>query len=357
MKLLVTGGGTGGHIYPALAFINYLKTQDENLEVLYVGTQKGLESKIVPQAGLAFKTVDIQGFRRSLSLENFRTVAKFLKSVGQAKKIIKDFAPDAVLGTGGYVAGPVVYAAAQLKIPTLIHEGNSYPGVTNRFLAKRVTKIAVGFHAAESYFPAEKTSFTGNPRAQEIADSAKVNQKFDQPTVVIFGGSRGALTLNEAFVSALPKLAEAPFKTIYASGEIYYEDYKETFEQYRDKENIEIQPYINNMIDLLSKSHLFLGRSGSTTIAEVTALGLPAIYVPSPNVTADQQTKNAQEYVDQGAAVIVKDAELTADKLVQAISEILENKVKYEEMHKASLLAGVPDASERLYQLLKEMVQ
>ena len=355
MRIIITGGGTGGHIYPALAFIKYLKNIEPNSEVLYIGTEKGLESKIVPRAGIALKTVDIQGLRRSLSLQNLKTAYKFFKSVSDAKKIIREFNPDVVLGTGGYVAGPVVYAAAQLKVPTIVHEGNSYPGITNRFLAKRVDKIAVGFHAAESYFPAEKTFFTGNPRAQEVAEAAAQVEKSAQPTVVIFGGSRGALKLNEAFVEALPGLAKRPFKTVYASGDIYYDDYKSIFDQYKDNENLDIRPYINNMTELLAQSHLFLGRSGSTTIAEVTALGLPAIYVPSPNVTADQQTKNAQEYVDHGAAQIIKDEDLTGEVLVQSISDILENDVKYKEMQAASLQAGVPDASERLYHLVKEI--
>lgn len=355
MRIIITGGGTGGHIYPALAFLKHLKQKESDVKVLYIGTQKGLESKIVPRAGINLKTVDIQGLRRSLSLQNLKTAYKFFTSVADAKKIMKEFQPDVVLGTGGYVAGPVVYAASQLKIPTIIHEGNSFPGITNRFLAKRVDRIAVGFHAAEQYFPAEKTTFTGNPRAQEVADAAAQVQKSAQPTVVIFGGSRGALTLNKAFIEALPELAKCPFRTIYASGEIYYDDYKAIFEQYKDSENLDIRPYINNMTELLAQSHLFLGRSGSTTIAEVTGLGLPAIYVPSPNVTADQQTKNAQEYVEQGAAQIVKDEELTGERLVQAISDILENPQRYEEMHTASLKSGVPDASERLYQLVKEI--
>ncbi|MDR0297493.1 MAG: undecaprenyldiphospho-muramoylpentapeptide beta-N-acetylglucosaminyltransferase [Streptococcaceae bacterium] len=352
MRLIVTGGGTGGHIYPALAFVNYLKKMEPESEILYIGTEKGLESTLVPEAGLAFKTVKIQGIRRSLSLQNIKTAFEFFTAISEAKKIMRAFKPDVVLGTGGYVSGPVVYAATQLKIPTVVHEGNSYPGITNRFLAKRVSKIAVGFHAAESYFPSEKTAFTGNPRAQEVADASQQMSKFETPTVVIFGGSRGALTLNRAFVDALPELATANFRTVYASGQIYYDDYKPIFEKYADNPKLDIRPYIHNMTELLAKSHLFLGRSGSTTIAEVTALGLPAIYIPSPNVTADQQTKNAQEYVDAGAASIIKDSELTGARLVRAISEILGNSVKYNKMSAAARESGVPDASLRLYKLI-----
>ncbi|MDR0200493.1 MAG: undecaprenyldiphospho-muramoylpentapeptide beta-N-acetylglucosaminyltransferase [Streptococcaceae bacterium] len=356
MRIVVTGGGTGGHIYPALAFIKYLKQVEPDTEVLYIGTQKGLESTIVPKAGIAFKTVKIQGIRRSLSPQNFKTAFEFFKSISDAKKIIREFKPDVVLGTGGYVSGPVVYAATQLKIPTVVHEGNSVPGITNKFLARRVTKIAVGFHAAESIFPADKVVFTGNPRAQEVADEAKQVEKFITPTVVIFGGSRGALKLNEAFIEALPKLAEADFHTIYTSGQIYYDDYKAIFAQYSGNDKLDIRPYIDNMTEILAKSQLFLGRSGSTTIAEVTALGLPAIYVPSPNVTADQQTKNAQEYVNHGAAEMISDAELTGERLFQSVSEILGNSVKYKEMADNARESSVPDASERLYQLINQAI-
>ena len=170
MKIIVSGGGTGGHIYPALSFINYLKTVEPDVSVLYIGTQKGLESKIVPENGIDFQTIDIQGFKRSLSPENFKTVYKFLKSVSDAKKIIKAFQPDIVIGTGGYVAGPVIYAAAKLKIPTIVHEQNSIPGVTNKFLSRYATRVALAFQEAGSFFPSKKTVFTGNPRAQEVAD-------------------------------------------------------------------------------------------------------------------------------------------------------------------------------------------
>ena len=231
MKIIVSGGGTGGHIYPALSFIKYLKTVEPNLSVLYIGTKKGLESTIVPENGINFKTIDIQGFKRSLSLENVKTVYKFLKSVSDAKKIIKDFKPDVVVGTGGYVAGPVVYAAAKLKIPTIVHEQNSIPGITNKFLSRYASRVALAFQEAGTFFPSNKTVFTGNPRAQEVADlieSGNVLSQYDldgtKKTVVIFGGSRGALKINTAVLEALPELAKKDYQILYASGEIYFND-------------------------------------------------------------------------------------------------------------------------------------
>ena len=362
MRIIVTGGGTGGHIYPALAFINHLKTIEPDSDILYVGTERGLESKIVPAAGVPFKTVDVQGFRRSLSLNNFKTIYKFLKSTSDAKKIVKNFKPDVVIGTGGYVAGPVLYAAAKLNVPTIVHEQNSIPGITNKFLSKYVDKVAVAFEAAKPFFPEAKTVFAGNPRAQEVAtlkatDILETDYQLQKgkKTVVIFGGSRGAQTINEAVKAALPKFAEADYQIVYASGQIYFDEDHEEFAKYADVANIAIRPYISNMLEVLASSDLILCRAGATTIAEITALGLPTIFVPSPNVTADHQTKNAQALVDIGAAKMIKDIELTADTMLASISEIFSDEELYQAMSVASKKAGVPDASDRLYQLVKEI--
>jgi UDP-N-acetylglucosamine--N-acetylmuramyl-(pentapeptide) pyrophosphoryl-undecaprenol N-acetylglucosamine transferase len=362
MRIIVTGGGTGGHIYPALSFINHLRKLEPDSEILYVGTKRGLENRIVPAAGIAFKTVDVQGFRRSFSLNNFKTVYKFLKSTSDAKKIIKDFQPDVVIGTGGYVAGPVLYAAAKLKVPTIVHEQNSIPGITNKFLSKYVDRVAVAFEAARPYFPKEKTVFAGNPRAQEVATlkatdilETEYKLKKDKKTVVIFGGSRGAQTINEAVKAALPKFAEEDYQVVYASGQIYFDEDHAEFAQYDTTENIAIRPYISNMLEVLASSDLILCRAGATTIAEITALGLPTLFVPSPNVTADHQTKNAQALVDIGAAKMIRDAELTAEKMLASISEIFSDEALYQAMSSASKKAGVPDASDRLYKLVKEI--
>ena len=365
MKIIVSGGGTGGHIYPALSFINYLKTVEPDVSVLYIGTQKGLESKIVPENGIDFQTIDIQGFKRSLSPENFKTVYKFLKSVSDAKKIIKAFQPDIVIGTGGYVAGPVIYAAAKLKIPTIVHEQNSIPGVTNKFLSRYATRVALAFQEAGSFFPSKKTVFTGNPRAQEVADLTDTRHvlsqyglKTDKKTIVIFGGSRGALKINTAVVEALPELSKKDYQILYASGEIYYNDpeFSEIFETYNQKENIKIVPYINNMVEVLNDANLILSRAGATSLAEITALGLPSILVPSPYVTADHQTKNAEALENAGAAIMIKNAELTGISIVGAIDSLLLDDVTYRKMAENALREGVPDASDCLYQVLKDVL-
>ncbi|CEN29197.1 UDP-N-acetylglucosamine-N-acetylmuramyl-(pentapeptide)pyrophosphoryl-undecaprenol N-acetylglucosamine transferase [Lactococcus piscium] len=365
MKIIVSGGGTGGHIYPALSFIKFLKTVEPNLSVLYIGTEKGLESTIVPENGIPFKTVDVQGFKRSLSPENVKTVYKFMKSVSDAKKMIKDFKPDIVIGTGGYVAGPVVYAAAKLKIPTIVHEQNSIPGITNKFLSRYATRVALAFQEAGEFFPPKKTSFTGNPRAQEVADlteSGNVLSDYglatNKKTIVIFGGSRGALKINTAVIEALPELAKKTYQILYASGEIYFNDpeFSEMFKTYNKEKNIKIVPYIKNMVEVLNDADLILSRAGATTLAEITALGLPSILVPSPYVTADHQTKNAEALENAGAAIRIKNDTLTGERIVNAIDSLLLDDVTYRQMAENALREGVPDASQRLYQLVKDVL-
>lgn len=357
MKILMTGGGTGGHIYPALAFIEYVKQVDPKAEFMYVGAKRGLENKILPQTVIPFKTLQIQGFKRSLSIDTFKTMHLFLKSVREGKKILREFQPDIVIGTGGYVSGAMVYAASRLKIPTIIHEQNSVAGVTNKFLARSVDGIAISFADVAKYFPAAKVVMTGNPRAQQVAMVQKSDILstfgFDtsKKTVLIFGGSQGAKKINDAVKAALPLFAKSTYQILYATGERYYEE----FAKLTVLDNMRAVPYIDNMKEILANVDLLVGRAGATSIAEFTALGLPAILVPSPYVTNDHQTKNAQSLVNNGAALLVPDAELTGVTLVNAITKIISDDALQEKMAKASKSLGHPDASERLYQIVLKL--
>lgn len=364
MRVLVTGGGTGGHIYPALAFVKYVKQMDPNAEFMYVGAKRGLENKIVPPLGIPFKTLEIQGFKRSFSVENLKTIQLFLKSIRQAKKIVKEFKPDIVIGTGGYVSGAVVYAAAKLHIPTIIHEQNSVPGMTNKFLAKYVDRVAIAFQDAAPYFPKSKTVLVGNPRAQEMVGIQKsaileqYNLEVAVPTVLIFGGSQGALKINQAVIQALPEFSKKPYQVLYASGERYFQEIEETIGMTKDAfKNISIQPYINQMAEVMVNCDLLIGRAGATSIAEFTALGLPAILIPSPYVTNDHQTKNAQSLVQIGAVEMIKDAELNAQTLVEAVDKIMSNEALRQSMAEASKSEGIPNASERFYRLAKSITR
>jgi len=363
MRIMIAGGGTGGHIYPALSFIKFVQRLNPETEVLYVGTDKGLESKIVPDAGIPFKTIRVQGFRRSFTWENLRTIYLFLESVKQAKLLIKKFKPDVVLGMGGYVAGSVLYAAAKLTIPTVIHEQNSVPGITNKVLSYYVDKVAISFRCVERSFPKGKVVFTGNPRAQEVVNTGKsdilktygLDQK--RSTAVIFGGSRGALKINQALVEALPQFAEKKYQVLYASGERYYEEFQEKFQQAKAQmKNVCIVPYIKQMAEVLANVDLVVGRAGATSIAEMTGLGLPGILIPSPFVTNDHQTKNAQSLVNVGAVKKIADQDLNGECLVAAIDDILLNSKLCKQMAAASKGEGVPDAAQRLLDVVEKLV-
>ena len=362
MRILVSGGGTGGHIYPALALIDEAKKKDPTTKVLYVGTNRGLESRIVPDAGIDFKTIEIQGFKRSLSLENFKTVYLFLKSIHESKKIIKEFKPDIVVGTGGYVCGSVVFAASQMHIPTVIHEQNSVAGVTNKFLSHFVDKVAICFDDVRSNFPENKIVFTGNPRAQQVAHMENKKRlkeyglKDNYPTVLIFGGSRGAEGINQAALDAASKFKDQPYQVLFVTGQVHYDEIKKQAAQKEIPANMIIQPYISNMPEILPEIDLIVGRAGATSLAEITALGIPSILIPSPYVTADHQTKNAMSLVNKNAAKMITEKELTGAKLADAVDQLMNDSAQRSEMAKNASDAGVRDAADRLYNVLKGLV-
>lgn len=361
MRVLVSGGGTGGHIYPAISIVRYIKEKYPESEFLYIGTEKGLESKLVPSQDIPFKTIDIQGFYRSLTFKNFKTLYLFMTSIKQAKNYIKEFQPDIVIGTGGYVCGSVVYAASKLNIPTIIHEQNSVAGMTNKFLSKYVDKIGICFSDVADYFPKEKVALVGNPRAQEVMGVEKTdvltefNLQSDKPTIVIFGGSRGAQTINNAMKEALSLFEHKPYQVLYASGTIYYDEFDSQKEVIARLDNVSVVPYIDNMIDVLASVDALVGRAGATSMAEITALGLPSILVPSPNVTNDHQTKNAMSLVNKQAALMIKDSDLTGELLVKTIDELMLNEDYRKNMAQASKQEGIPDAMDRLYELIQEL--
>ncbi|HET7522398.1 MAG TPA: UDP-N-acetylglucosamine--N-acetylmuramyl-(pentapeptide) pyrophosphoryl-undecaprenol N-acetylglucosamine transferase, partial [Bacillales bacterium] len=238
MNILLSGGGTGGHIYPALALMREIKKIEGDSRFLYIGSERGLEKDIISREGIDFQPIEISGFRRTWTLENVRTVMRFLKGVAESKKAIKNFQPDVVVGTGGYVCGPVVYAAAKLKIPTVIHEQNSVPGLTNKFLSRYVNKVAISLASSRAYFPGEKVVYIGNPRASEVigVDGAKgrasVNLKPGKKSVLLFGGSRGAEPINNAFLDALPEAGRSDYQFVYVTGNVHYDTVMEKVERH-----------------------------------------------------------------------------------------------------------------------------
>ncbi|WP_226087322.1 undecaprenyldiphospho-muramoylpentapeptide beta-N-acetylglucosaminyltransferase [Mesobacillus sp. S13] len=361
MKIAVSGGGTGGHIYPALALIREIQKRDENVEFLYIGTEKGLESKLVPREKIPFKSIHITGFKRKISFENVKTVLRFLKGVRDSKKMLKEFKPDVVIGTGGYVCGPVVYAAAKMGIPTIVHEQNSVPGLTNKFLSRYVDKIAICFEEARQFFPEQKVVLTGNPRASEVLgqDGVKgrlsAGLKLKIPTVLVFGGSRGARPINEAVVKSLAELSGKPYQVLYVTGDVHFEDVRKEVELVGNPDNVIIKPFIHNMPEVLSGVDLTVARAGATTLAELTSLGIPSILIPSPYVTDNHQEKNARALSENGAAKLLLEKDLTGPKLVESIDQILGRDEKLAEMKKAAKKLGIPDAAQRLYRLMEEL--
>ncbi|MGE6631295.1 undecaprenyldiphospho-muramoylpentapeptide beta-N-acetylglucosaminyltransferase [Bacillus sp. NPDC077027] len=361
MRIVISGGGTGGHIYPALAFIKEVKRLHPDVEFLYIGTDNGLEKKIVERENIPFKSIEITGFKRKISFDNVKTIMRFLKGVQKSKAYLKEFQPNAVIGTGGYVCGPVVYAASKLKIPTIIHEQNSLPGITNKFLSKYVDKVAICFEEARTHFPAEKVVFTGNPRASEVVSikEGKSLNEFgldeNKKTVLVFGGSRGAAPINRAVVELQDQLKTKDYQLLYITGEVHYEKVMNELNEKGVAPNMLTKPFLHQMPEYLKSIDVIVARAGATTIAEVTALGIPTIFIPSPYVTANHQEINARSLEKHDAAIVLRESELSGESLLHAIDKIAGDDEKLKEMSRLTKELGVPDAASRLYNVLTEL--
>lgn len=365
MRVVLSGGGTGGHIYPALAVASRCAEEIPGSEFLYIGGERGLESSLVPKTEIPFKAIDITGFRRKLSFENMKTVMRFLKGVRRSKQMLREFKPDVVIGTGGYVCGPVVYAAAKLGIPSIIHEQNAVPGLTNRFLSKYVSTVAVSFEGSETAFPgARNIIYTGNPRATTVfeADKNKGFESLGLPAsssiVLVVGGSRGAKAINDAMVDMAPYLKELDHLSfVYVTGDNYYAPTLEAIQAKTGAlpRNLQVLPYVHNMPEVLASTSLIVNRAGASFLAEMTALGIPSILIPSPNVTNNHQEKNARTLEQAGAARVILEPELSGKALFTAVQEIMSNKVRHESMSKSSRKLGKPDSAHLIVEEIRRL--
>lgn len=363
MKVIFAGGGTGGHINPAISIADYVKLRENNFEALFVGTKKGLETKLVPKAGYDIKYIDVEGFSRKNMLKNVKIGMKLFKAVSECKKLIKQFKPDCIVCTGGYVSGPVVMAAGALGVPALIHEQNVFPGLTVKGAEKYVKYLAVSFDETVNEMKhKEKCVVTGNPIREEIlnADYKKARAKLGikRPFVLIFGGSLGADRINNTVIDILDRLSkDNKIELLFGTGDRNYQKITDTIKEKGIKLNdhIKVVPYINNMADVMAAADLVVARSGAITVSEIAALGRPSILIPSPNVVRNHQEQNAREFEKNGAAAVITEAELTPDVLYDKINSMIGDKEGMKNMSESLKKMAKTDALDRLYDLVKDM--
>ncbi|HZX21256.1 MAG TPA: undecaprenyldiphospho-muramoylpentapeptide beta-N-acetylglucosaminyltransferase, partial [Clostridia bacterium] len=351
------------HIYPALSIANKIKEKHHNAQILFIGTEKGMESNIIPKEGYPIKFITVSYLKRRFSLHNIKSIAALLKGILEARKIIKDFKPDVVIGTGGFVCGPVVYVASKLKIKTIIHEQNVFPGLTNRILGRYVDKIALSFKEAKKYFRGkDKLVVTGNPIRSDFFNitreeaKARYNTGPDIPLVLVVGGSGGAFKINNAVVHILNEYKPLKFKLILVTGKRLYEQTIESIREQNLAGNHKIVPYIDDMPYALKASDLIVCSAGAITIAEITAVGKPAILIPKAYTAEDHQQYNANAMRDKGAAFVINENELNGEILNKKIEEILNNENILKSMEAASAKGAIIDAADRIYNEVKRLV-
>lgn len=365
MRMIISGGGTGGHIYPAITIAREVAKLSDKCEILFVGTKQGLEADIVPKEGFNFTTIEVRGLERKLSWRNVQTLFNTVGSVWASSQIIKKFKPDVVVGTGGYVCGPVLLAASLLKIPTMIQEQNVIPGITNKILARFVDKIAIGYREAQTYFTAykpEQIVFTGNPIRPEVMSATReegqraLGLNPGKVTLLVVGGSRGARSINNAMFGVYKHFnGNERIQILHVTGQSEYNsivgNIKQSGIELSGDGNIIIKPYLYNMPLALAASDLAIFRAGAVGLAELTARGIPAILIPYPFAAENHQEFNARALEKQGAAKVIADKELTSAKLIDTIEKLLDNPEILSGMAHKSRELGRPHAAEAIARL------
>lgn len=358
MKVLFTCGGTGGHIYPAIAIADKIKRRHPEAQILFVGTETGMERTLVPDAGYAIEQIAASGLDRRHPLNNIRTLRNILRGSAQIRKILDRFRPDRVIGTGGYVTGPVIREAAKRGIPTYIHEQNAVPGMANRLLERYVNKTFISFQDSAGAFRYQsKLVLTGNPVRKDfvLAGIADCRSALGfLPTdflVLVVGGSLGAQVLNRETIRMIPHLSASETKLVFVTGKRYYEEVKEALAPLSEEKTVTLLPYAENMPQLLNAADLVISRAGAIALAEITVCGKPSLLIPSPNVTNDHQYHNAKALSDAGAAVLIREAELESEESVLAhyVLKLKNNKEKLNAMSLAAARLGRADAADIIY--------
>lgn len=364
MRILFAGGGTAGHINPALSVAEYMKERTEAFEALFIGTKKGLETKLVPAAGYKIRYIDICGFDRKHLLKNVSVICKLQKSKMDCRRILKEFKPDAVVATGGYVSGPVLMAAKRLGIPSIIHEQNVYPGLTVRGAEKYVDYVAVSFDETVSYMKnKDKCVVTGNPIRPEIlkADKEAARQELgigDKPYVLVFGGSLGAQKINNTMLGVIKRLTESgAFSLIFGTGDRNYQSVMTAIEEAGIclNDDIKVVPYINNMSSVMAAADVVVSRAGAITVSEICALSKASVLIPSPNVVRNHQEQNARELEKQEAAVVITEDILTEELLYNKIEELTRDKAYLAKMGKNAGRIAKVNALEEIYNIVMKI--
>lgn len=355
MKILVTGGGTGGHIYPALSIVKKLKEKIDNVEILYVGTKNGLESDIVPKENIPFKTVRVKGFRRKFSIDTFKSIIELLKGIMDSNRILNEYKPDFVIGTGGYVCGPVVFLASLKKIPTLIHEQNAFPGITNRILSRFVGIVAISFEGTEKYFKKpDRVVLTGNPINEDYLKKdrnetiEKLGLEKNKKIVLSFGGSGGQKSLNKSIFKIINDKEKLDMQLIHITGKNFYEEFNKNVNKDKYGKDLRLFNYSYDIMNYMVAADLIITSAGAITISEITAIGKPSIIVPKSNTAENHQEYNGRELEKNGAAVIILEKDLDQDILFEKLKELLIDDEKRKEMSYNSEKYGIKDASSRI---------
>lgn len=358
VNILLSGGGTGGHIYPAIAIANELKHRNPNAKFLFVGANDRMEMEKVPQAGYEIKGLNISGFQRSLSFKNLTFPFKLIQSLHKAKNIIKKFKPNIVIGTGGFASGPTLYMANKKNIPSVIQEQNSYPGITNKLLSKKVQKICVAYDNLDSYFPKEKIIKTGNPVRQDLLEISMkrgeainyYNLDKNKKTVVILGGSLGSRVINQTIEKNLDAIVNNNVQIIWQTGKLYFEDYK----KYNTKEYVQVSAFVQRMDLLYAAADFIVSRAGAGSISELCIVGKPVIFIPSPNVAEDHQTKNALSITNEDAALMIKETDL--ENFMKILEGLIKNEAKQFLLKKNIKKMALPNATNQIVDEIEKII-
>ena len=368
MRVIVAAAGTGGHINPGIAIANKIKEKEPGSEIIFIGTNRGLENDLVPRAGYKLKTINAYGFDRSISLDNIKKIYKTFRSIKEAKKIIEEFKPDVILGTGGYICVPVGLAAKKKNVPVVLHESNAFPGASIKLLSKKADKILLGFEDAKARLPkAKKIVVTGTPtkvkkiniskeKKQEILNENGLNDQ--KPIVLFFGGSQGAQSINNSLIEIIANKKNENYQIMWASGPAQYEEIKNNLKEKHNLEidkipNVKIMPYIYNMEEMMNIVDLVVCRSGAMTITEIANVGKPAIFIPFPFATENHQEYNARVLEKVGSAKIILDKNLTSNVLNDEIQNMVKDREKLNKMGENAHKVSIKDVEEKIYNEIK----